>query len=58
MAFFAAILISYTSKPRGTGLVLMAGEADSYRTKISLRIEDHFGESVRKDIAEIIVSTI
>jgi hypothetical protein len=36
----------------------MPGKADSYRTKISLRIEDHFGESVKKDIAEITVSTI
>jgi hypothetical protein len=58
MTFFAAVLISYTAKPGGTGLMLMAGQADSYRTKLSLRIEDHFGESIWKDIAEIIVSTI
>ena len=58
MALFAEILILYNSKPRVTGIMLMAGQADNHRTKIFLRVEDHFGEFITKDIAEIIVSII
>ncbi|XP_021941705.1 polycystic kidney disease protein 1-like 3 isoform X2 [Zootermopsis nevadensis] len=49
------ILISYPPKPEDTGLVLMAGKPDTYKTKISLRIKDHSGEILRRHIADVTV---
>ncbi|XP_069681274.1 polycystin family receptor for egg jelly-like [Periplaneta americana] len=47
------VLISYRFKPHRTGLVLMAGPPEDYKTKISIRVEDHFGQFFKKEIAEI-----
>ena len=53
----AEVLIRYSLKQEMKDLLLTAGtSANNFRTSVYVRIEDHFGEFVKRVIATVTVS--